>query len=259
VCATYWIAEQQGGFVPQSLEITGETAYVGGYGPSRLRGLGHCQIAVVDLGTGRTTAFQDGVVLRGTYPHWVRCDHGGGMGLSKEGLWLTQRHRIWLLDPARLGTGTNPVLRTWTVPASMRASTLLVHGGRLAIASFNLNRDGRIWTFDLQKVLAPGTTRLVRPVSIADAPRRLQGITAVGSATWFDSSTTRCGALRPGTKEAVAFVPGAEDVAVAGQDIWTVSEAGSKRYFVAGHKAVPGLFRLDRSSVLAGPDAGCGF
>jgi hypothetical protein len=259
VCATYWIAQQQGGFVPQSLEISGRTAYVGGYGPSRLRGLGHCQIAVVDLRTGRTSAFQDGIVLRGRYPGWVRCDHGGGMGLSKEGLWLTQRHRIWLLDPAKLGTGVSPVVRTWTLPAAMRASTLLVHAGRLALASFNPAGGGRIWWFDLHTVLAPQTARLTHPVEVADAPSKLQGIAAVGTDIWFNSSTTRCGALRPGTADPVTFVPGSEDVEVVDNDLWTVSEAGSKRYYSPGDQAVPGLFRLDRRTVLDGPEAGCGF
>lgn len=260
VCATYWITEQQRGFVPQSLEVSGRTAYVGGYGPSRLRGLGHCQIAVVDTRTGRTRAFQDGVVLPGsTGPRPTRCNHGGGLELTDEGLWIAQRHRVWLLDPGLVGTGTNPVLRMWELARPAGASTLVVHDGRLGVARFRPHRAGRIWWFDLQEVLAPGARAIVRPVEVAAVPQRLQGLTGVGGGMWFNSSTTRCAALRVGADEPLAFVPGSEDVEVVGNDVWTVSESGSKRYFDPGEDAVPGLLRLDRATVLAGPKADCTF
>ncbi len=50
------------------------------------------------------------------------CRHGGGIALSTHGLWLAGAGRLWLLDPALLGTG-DEVLRIWVVDDSIRAST----------------------------------------------------------------------------------------------------------------------------------------
>src|SRR3569623_1869201 len=57
VCSAYWIPQVARYFVPQSLEVDGRTAYVGGYRWVREFGKRPCQIAVVYLRTGVVKAF----------------------------------------------------------------------------------------------------------------------------------------------------------------------------------------------------------
>ncbi|MGO4256710.1 hypothetical protein [Marmoricola sp. RAF53] len=257
VCAAYWVPQVDRWFTPQSLEVRGTTAYVGGYRWRRALGPRPCQIAVVDTRTGRTTAFVRKFEAPVYGPEPTYCRHAGGMELTRHGLWVAEFERLWLLDPARLGRG-DPVIRVWRLAAPVRAGTMLVSGNRLGLASYVPNRPGRLWWFDLDHVLAPGTTLLDRPVAVRKVPARLQGVTSgQGGGLWSSSSRTHCGALKAPGRAPVSFVPGGEDIELVGPDIWTVSEAGTRPYLDDGERVVPALLRLDRRSVLAGPRAHC--
>ena len=256
VCAAYWVPHLDDYFTPQSLEIAGNVAYVGGYRWSRNISRRPCQIAVMDTRNGRVLAFVKKFQAPVYGPEPTYCRHAGGMELTSHGLWVAELERLWLLDPAKLGTG-DPVIRVWRLDRSVRGATMLIHGNRLGFGSYRAASQGRLVWFDLDQVLAPGRTLLKTPVAVQAVPVRLQGITSTSRGLWFSSSDAHCANLDPPGRRPVTFVHGAEDVEIVGEDLWTVSEAGVRAYLHGRDRIVPSLLRLDKAAVLAGPPATC--
>jgi hypothetical protein len=246
------------GFVPQSLEIDGTTAYVGGYGWVPTRTERACQLAKVDLRSGRMTAFVPRFEAPVYGPRPTYCRHGGGLALTRHGLWVAEFERLWLLDPDRLGHG-DPVLRVWRIARPVLGSTMTIAGDRMALALYRREGRGRLWWFDLDALLAPGVTVVDDPLDRRLVPARLQGMTAEGGRVWLNSSTTHCAELQPPARGPVPFVPGSEDLELTARDIWTVSEAGTEPYLDADEDVVPMLLRLDRKAVLAQGELDCGW
>jgi hypothetical protein len=267
VCAAYWIPQVDDRFVPQGLAVRGRTAYVGGYRWAPDYATRPCQIAVVYLPTGRVRTFVDRFEAPVYGPRPTYCRHGGGLESTREGLWVAETERLWLLDPDRLGHG-DPVLRVWRLDRGVRGSTLAIGHGRLGLGSYRSERPGRITWYRLADVLAPGVDHLVAPgggavtsdveaVRRDRAPARLQGLVLGPGGVWTVASSTRCSALRGPGRGPVAFVPGAEDLEPVGRDVWTVSEAGAAPYADDDEPTVPMLLRLERGEVLAGPRSTC--
>lgn len=259
VCAAYWIPQVDDLFVPQALEVRGRTAYVGGYRWAPTYGPRPCQIAVVDLRSGQVRAFVERFEAPVYGPDPTYCRHGGGMERTRDGLWVAETQRLWLLDPARLGRG-DPVLRVWRLDKAVKGSTLAIARGRMVFGGYRSDAPGRLTEFRVSDVLADGVDDLVvddagptdaTPVRRGPGRPRLQGITFGPGGLWSSASTTRCGELE-GPEGTVPFVPGAEDVEFLGRDLWTVSESGAAPYLDPDEPVVPSLVRLDRRAVLAG-------
>jgi len=258
VCAAYWLDHVADWFVPQGLAISGTTAFVSGYRWHERRSERPCQLLVVDLETGRTLEFLERFEAPIYRPEPTYCRHGGGLELTSHGLWVAESERLWLLDPALVGHG-DPVLRAWRLQRPIEGSSLVVDDERLGLAGFSTRRPGRISWFRLDDVLAPGVTLLAEPERRDRVPKRLQGITAGPDGIWLSSSSTHCAELRTPGRRPVEFVPGAEDIEISGNDLWTLSEAGARPYMSPGEAVVPMLLRLDRRAVLAGRVADCGW
>jgi len=258
VCAAYWLDHVDDWFVPQGLAIRGRTAFISGYQWREDRSERACQLLVLDLRTGRTLEFLDRfeAPIYGDRPTY--CRHGGGLEITRDGLWVAESERLWLLDPQLVGHG-DPVLRAWRVERPTEGSTLVVDGDRLGLAGFSTHHPGRISWFDLDDVLAPGVTLLAAPERVGHVPIRLQGIATGPGGLWLSSSSTHCAELKVPGRRPLDFVPGAEDVEVSGNDLWTLSEAGARPYLSPGEGLVPMLVRLDRRAVLGGRTADCGW
>jgi hypothetical protein len=259
VCAAYWLPQVDDLFVPQALEVRGTTAYVGGYRWAPTYGPRPCQVAVVDLRTGKVRRFVERFEAPVYGPNPTYCRHGGGLERTREGLWVAETERLWLLDPARLGK-SDPVLRVWRLDRAVKGSTLAIAHGRMVFGGYRSARSGRLTEFRVRDVLADGVDDLVVdgggptdaiPVRRRAGRPRLQGITFGPGGLWFSTSSTRCGELE-GPGGTVPFVPGAEDVEFVGRDLWTVSESGSEPYLDPDEPTVPMLLRLDRRGVLTG-------
>jgi hypothetical protein len=262
VCDAWWL-DLADDFVPQGLEIDGSTAYVVGHRAAAV-GQKLCQVAVVDLPSGRTTAFTGVLDARDGS---LSCRHGGGAALTEAGLWVVQTARLWLIDPARIGR-RDQVRRVWDLADEVRGSTIAAHDGQLVIAGYRPLGPGRARWYDEASVLAPGVTDLVE--SSAGASRvamtrstrvapRLQGLAFTGSGSlWQVASRISCGLIHPGGRPR-DFVPGGEDLVVAGGSVWVVSEASASPYRDPGGALVPRLLRLDRAAVLDGGPATCAF
>lgn len=263
VCAAYWIPQASHRFVPQSLAVDGGRAFVSGYRWNKSASKRACQIAVIDLESGRETAFQSRFEAPIYHPVPTYCRHGGGAEITRDGLWVQETERLWLLDPDKIGHG-DPVVRWWRMGSWMKGSSLVIRGDRLGVASHRTHARGRLVWFERSDLLAPGVRDMVpaggpldpatqaRPVAQGRVPVLLQGVTAHRGRLWFSSSRTRCGQLtRPGGRR-VDFVPGGEDIQFVGRDLWTVSEAGAEPYVDRGEALVPMLLRLDARTVLRG-------
>jgi len=258
VCAAYWLDGGGRWFVPQGLAIEGETAFVSGYRWRERRSERPCQLLVVDLLTGQTRQFLERfeAAVYGSRPTY--CRHGGGLELTGHGLWVAESERLWLLDPALVGH-RDPVLRVWRLQRPIEGSALVIDGDRLGLAGYNTMHRGRISWFRIDDVLAPGRTLLARPESTGRVPERLQGITAGPGGIWLSSSRTHCAELSTPGRRPLDFVPGAEDIELSGDDLWTLSEASARPYLDPGEALVPMLLRLDRKAVLSGRQADCGW
>jgi hypothetical protein len=262
VCQAWWLGLADD-FVPQGLEIDGSTAYVVGHRAGAV-GEKHCQLAVVDLPSGRTSAFTAALDARDGSPS---CRHGGGAALTDAGLWVIQTKRLWLIDPHRIGR-RDQVRRVWDLADEVRGSTIAQHDGRLVIAGYRPLGPGRARWYDEASVLAAGVTDLVgsasgpRQVAMTHAtlvPPRLQGLAFTPSGVpWHVASRISCGLIHPGGRPR-DFVPGAEGFVVTRDSIWVVSEASASPYRDPGGALVPRLQRLDRDAVLDGGPATCEF
>lgn len=239
-------------FVPQGLALGPDgTAYVSGYDYEPQPGHRECQVAHVDRGTGEVLAFGD--MFEGSAPGEF-CRHGGGIARHGHGLWLAGAGRVWLLDPALLGSG-DEVLRVWQVDDTIRASTIAVDGDELVIGYFHEHRRGWALRFRVADLLAPGASTLdaaaggdgVAPVRARRVPSHVQGITVRGGRAWLARSTSYCGELVTPSGRRLPFLPGAEGLAFDGDGaLWTVSESGSRPYQrMGGRPDVPTLTRIE--------------
>ncbi len=253
VCDGVWLRPARRAFVPQGLVVTGRTAYVSGYRDGRI---GHrlCQVVVADAETGRTRTYLRQLTgTLGGVP--VQCRHGGGLARSPEGLWLAATSRLWLLDPAALRAGGDPVLRVWAVEAPVRGSALVARRGRLGLVGWAERRPHRVFWTEVDDLMADGVQRVsvsggpgaARPSSRHGVPSRTQGGAWGPGGLWLSRSTTYCGELVRPDGRRTAFLPGAEGVAFARGRLWVVSESGSRAYqrLGGGRPAVPTLLALD--------------
>ena len=116
-------------------------AYVGGYRWAPTYGPRPCQIAVVDLRSGRVRTFVERFEAPVYGPDPTYCRHGGGLERTREGLWVAETERLWLLDPARLGKG-DPVLRVWRLDKAVKGSTLAIARGRMVFGGYRSDAPG---------------------------------------------------------------------------------------------------------------------
>ena len=267
VCAAYWLPGADQLFVPQGLAVDRTSVWVSGYQWSRRHDVRLCGVVRVDRRTGRTLARQ-GLVTGAVGARDPRvCRHGGGLALTSHGLWLLETRRLWLLDPALVGTGADPVLRGWLLLEPLRGSVLVEGDGALGVGGFSRSGRSSVHWFDLDELVAPGVLDLAveaRAVGqlaaerVASAPSLLQGGDVGRGGTWLTRSSTRCGVLvAPGGRR-VAAPPGLEDVELTADDLWVVSESGAKGYQQRGGRPMlPMVLRLDADEVLDGPRPGC--
>jgi hypothetical protein len=211
----------------------------------------------VDLETLRVTRTQR--LVEGAVPGRdpTYCRHGGAIVLDGRGrLLLVETMRIWLLDPARLGT-RDAVLRVWRIPDGVKGSVAAVTpDGELALGTFARRGSARIHWVDLDQLDEPGRAELT-PVRTTRAPAGLQGLAwgslrpSTPAGLWSAVSHSRCGALLGPQRQRLAVAPGAEGLAFAGDSVWVVSEASVRIYHDPGDPVVPQLLRYDRSDLAA--------
>ena len=266
VCAAAWAPRLEAGFTPQGLAVHDGEAWVGGYDLTAPGGERWCWVLRVDLSSGRL--LQEQRTLTATVPggDTVSCRHGGGPTTSRAGLWMTEKARLWLLDASTLQP-----LRVWRLDHPVRGSFAVIDGEtRLGIGAFrgaDVGRSvGSLYWYDVSTLLASGDRVLTAGRATSSRPlpplaqRAVWGSPGPGQreGLWVALSHTTCGVLAgPGGR--IAFVPGAEGVAVAGgPNLWVASESTAREYFERGGRpVVPSLVRLDTSRMDRWPRPEC--
>jgi hypothetical protein len=250
LCAGRWLPRTGTAFVPQGLVVRGRTAWVSGYDHGRV-GYKYCRVMRLDLRTGRRLGERARVDGRIGTRAPVGCRHGGGLSSDRHGLWLTEKRRLWLLDPHTLETR-----RAWAIVLPVWGSSILHDGeGRLGLVGYDPDRHTTLHWFDPDDLLAPGVIE-VRQRDAVDrlpAPAQAQGAfwgdprshRPDRARVWFVRSTTRCGELTSG-RHRVGFLPGAEGASYAGRRLWVLSESTAAPYYrKGGRPVVPQLARFD--------------
>ena len=229
------------GFIPQGLALAaGSQAWVTGYVPGK-----DCWVMRVDLHSGDVLRRQVGIDAKGV----PACSHAGGAMLNKDGLWVADTHRLWLLDPSRIGK-SNAVLDHWTLyqgtekPKKLKGSFLLDTAGRLGIGQFG-KKAGKIQMFRFSDLRRDSTHTLIgqgnpgvgeaAPNGSIEARKKAQGAEwGPDGGLYVAASTSTCGLLhQDGTNGShdYGFGPGVEEFEFEGDTrVWAVFEASAEKY-----------------------------
>ena len=276
VCRGLWLPGANQWFVPQGVALQDRTAWVSGYRWREGYGKRYCRVMRVDLRDGRVLADERRVAWKRPDGSTALCRHGGGLALTRHGLWIATSQRLWLLDPSRIGRD-DPVVRTWQVAKPVSGGLLVTgHSARLGLGDFRKRGSGSLHWYDAEDLVAPGVRVLagrvrrgetprstaVAPVRVTRVPRYAQGgaVPPNGRSAmpYLVSSLSTCGILHTPGGRGVGFAPGAEGVAFDRDGgLWAVLESGSRPYQQDGRPLVPMLVRFDVARLLAGGDADC--
>ena len=166
-------------------------------------------------------------------------------------------------SPRRSGCGcstptTLEVKRGWALAEPVRGSfAVFGKDGELGLGRFRAENPARLWWFDVDAMLASSAYELDEgdAVDAVRIPPDTQGaiwaeLGGVGPGLWLARSNTTCGVLVGPDGRSRAFVPGAEGMALTGPDqLWVVSESGSRLYQEKGRPMTPHLARFDTSDM----------
>lgn len=253
MCAGRWVPGADAWLVPQGMTIADGTAYVASFDGTELGGQRLC--------TMQSIALEDGDLIRSRYPVVGRvgprrpteCRHGGGVVADEHGVWLAETQRLWLLDPETL----EPT-RGWALAEPVRGSfAVFGEDGRLGLGRFRAENPARLWWFDVDALLAASAYELDEgdAVDAVRIPPDTQGalwaeLGGVGPGLWLARSNTSCGVLVGPDRRSRSFVPGAEGMALTGPDqLWVVSESGTRLYQEKGRPMTPMLARFDTTDM----------
>jgi hypothetical protein len=263
LCAGIWLPPTGTDFVPQGLAVRGRTAWVSGYDHGRGRfGDDTCRIIKLDVRTGEEITQVAPIRADLTPRRPGNCRHGGGLALDEHGLWVSQRTKVWLLDPASLA-----VRRVWHLVDRVWGSYLVIDDrGRLGLGGFHGERRKPLHWFEPEVVLAPGRIDLLPEdaVEVRPGPPSVQGALFADlgpgpARVWFARSNTYCGELWARPRLRFAFHPGAEGVAYARGRVWVVSETTAAPYFLEGGRpVVPTLAEYDVRDLARWARSDCG-
>jgi hypothetical protein len=270
LCHGLWLPEPRRHLVPQGLAITGRTAWLSGFRYRKGYGQRPCQLARVDLVTGRRLAFHSAIFGQvGERPR-TYCRHGGGIAAQGKLLWMVERGKLWLVDPAQGGDVLN-ARRVWRIHAPVRGSAIVANSKRLGIVPFQERGVARIYWFSLKRLLRPGVldlatrhagTRQLGPVASTRVPRFVQGATLDSSGRLYLSrSNLVCGELTTPYGKRVALIPGAEGIQFAsgGKRLWAVSESSARPYLRARKPFTPAVVSYEWPRLFRSKASDCGF
>lgn len=253
LCAGRWVPGADAWLVPQGMTVRDGTAYVASFDGTQVGGQRLCTMQSVDLRSGEIIESRYPVRGRIGPRQPTECRHGGGVVADEHGVWLAETQRLWLLDPDTL-----KVERGWALAEPVRGS-FAVWGkdGELGLGRFRADNPARLWWFDADRLLDSSSYELTQADAIGEVkvPPDTQGaiwaeLGGVGPGLWFARSNTTCGVLVGPDGKSRSFVPGAEGMALTAPDqLWVVSESGSRFYQEKGRPMTPMLARFDTSDL----------
>jgi hypothetical protein len=261
LCAGLWLPGADDWLVPQGMAVADGTAYVAGFDGTQVGSRRLCTVESVSLRSARLVAERYPVRGQIGPREPTECRHGGGVLVDEHGVWLAETQRLWLLDPETLA-----VRRGWALTEPVRGS-FAVWGrhGELGLGRFRPENPARLWWYDVDTLLTSPAYEIeagdaVRSVPV---PPNAQGaywgeLGGIGPGLWVARSNASCGVLVGPDGRSRAFLPGAESLSLAAPDeLWVVSESGSRLYQKKGRPMTPGLARFDTSDLRSWAAPGC--
>jgi len=264
-CRAMWLPHLERWFVPQSLALDGETAWVSGYTWHQDVADRACRLLRVRLDTGTVLADQGRLVGAPGDRKPTFCRHGGGLVQDEHGLWIAEKERLWLVDPARVGTRRQSALRVWGIRKPIFGSTAVLRGDRIGLVHFRTTPRSRITWFRIEDLLAPGVLDLegvrrdptqVAPVATARVPGSAQGLAyRPGHDGLLVSAYRRgCGVVISSDGTTIDVMPGIEDFEFTRDNrLWVLSESSSRVYQRKVGPLTPMLTEYDADKVMALP------
>lgn len=247
--ARIWAPGLHEGFVPQGITVVGDSLYLGSYRSAEVKqGRGPCRLFRIAPATGKVT---------GTLDLPPSCGHSGGLAKGAAGrLWVVDTHVMHeiTLTPENAGS-IGQVSREVLIEAPLKGSFAAGDANAIWLGSYERDRPGRLYRVPLAAITGPSIGEKTATLSL-ELPSRAQGAAFDRSQQlWITRSGATLGELLrldPATGAIAARyqVPdGIEDLSfdAAGQ-IWTVSEAGSRRW-LGWATFFPVLFRLDPAAL----------
>lgn len=270
MCHGVWLPRPRRDLVPQGLAVSGRTVWVSGFGYRPGYGQRPCQLVKLDLVTGARLAFHSAVYGRvGNRPR-TYCRHGGGIVQQGRWIWMVEKNKLWLVDPAQRG-GVLNARRVWRIHAPVRGSAVVVRHNQLGLVPYQKSGSPRIYWFSLKRLVRRGvldlapTHRGIRqlgPSSSTRVPRYVQGATTDASGRlYLTRSHLRCGELVTPYGRRVGFVPGAEGIQFAsqGRRLWAVSESGARPYARSRMPLTPAVASFEWPRLFRSATATCRF
>jgi hypothetical protein len=270
LCHGIWLPSPRRYFVPQGLAIKGRTAWISGFHYRKGYGQRPCQLLQVDIVTGKRLASHTAIYGHvGDRPR-TYCRHGGGIIQRGRSIWLVEKNKLWLVDPAQKGAVID-AQRVWRLHAPVRGSAVVATADRIGLVPYQARGKPRIYWFSWKRLLRPGVldlalrhsgTSQLGPTSSTRIPRYAQGAVLDASGRLYLSrSNLSCGELVTPYGRRVAFIPGAEGLQFSsrGKRLWTVSESGAQPYATSRKPLTPALSSFEWPALFRGKKARCGF
>jgi hypothetical protein len=222
-----WVPGLDEGYVPQGLTIAGGQLYVSAYQSDNTeQSRGACRLYRVSMSTGAVTGMLD---LPST------CGHAGGLAKGPSGRLYVADTRIVFEVALNSGPNIGRVLRSIRLSGGVKGSFAAASKGALWLGSYERGSPGQLLAFPFEKIKdmlsdEDATARLT-------LPSEAQGAGFDGNGRlWISRSGSRFGELlrlngSNGSVESRYEMPsGIEDLSFSGGALWTLSEAGSKRW-----------------------------
>ena len=232
--ARMWVPEIDLGYVPQGVTVAGDAVLLAAYNSEG--GLPRCRLYRIDRRTLGVTA---------RYDMPTTCGHAGGLAYAGgRRLYLSDTWRLFEIDMERAfgsARAGDAVVRVLTLRFPLRGSFLSYRDGALWIGEYKTPQPGRIYRIPLEVVEAapepPGLGEEHAKASLEVAPKSQGATFDKEGFLWLSQSDSQQGALQktdPKTGAVMAgyaMSAGIEDLGFDADGVlWTVSEAGSKRW-----------------------------
>jgi hypothetical protein len=268
LCHGIWLPNPRRHLVPQGVAITGRTAWLSGFRHRPGYGQRPCQLARVDIVTGKRLAFHSAIFGQvGKRPR-TYCRHGGGILQRGRWLWLVESSKLWLVDTSKREDKLN-AKRVWHIEAPVRGSSIVARGDRVGLVPFQTKGVPHIYWFSFKRLLKPGVLdlairhdgrRQLGPIVSTRIPRLVQGATLdAAGRLYLSRSNLSCGELVTPYGRRVAFIPGAEGIQFTsqGRRLWVVSESGAWPYAASGKPFTPALSSIEWPRLFRGKQSTC--